>query len=388
MTKTTCSLKSCRNIIVAFAILYIVWGSTYLAIKVAIETLPPLMMASTRFIVAGILTYCFLPKGERTRPTLEQWRSAAIIGCLLLAAGNGGVVLSEKWIPSGIVSLIVAMTPMVIAILEFFAQRTKAREEQAVGEHQKRLSGESTEPNHMKAKQTATSSVQTESRKIFGLLLGTAGIAMLVSPDSFSSGHMEFLPMGLLLLASLSWSVGSLYSRSAAKPASTMLFVAMQMVCGGLALGALSLLTGEHLTFNIRAVSSASLLALAYLIVFGSILGYGAYIWLLQHVSPTRVSTYAYVNPVIAVLLGWAAAGEPITLRTLAATPLILCAVWLINSKSKATLPQSTQEKQERQLPDDSQPSAQPAIPSTLSAAPATVGVTKGLATTRGHMKG
>ncbi len=300
MEKTTCSLQSSRRkIILAFAILYVVWGSTYLAIKVAIDTVPPLMMGSLRFIIAGLLLYCVLPASERERPTLRQWRSAAIIGGLLLTVGNGGVVLSEKWISTGIVSLLVAMTPMFIAVLESFPKFAIGR------------------------------------RKAAGLILGTSGISMLVNPASFASGNVNLAGIIVLLIASSSWAIGSIYSRSAEKPRSTMMFVAMQMVCGGIALGALSLTMGEHVHFDVRTVSAQSLFAVAYLIVFGSILGYGAYIWLLRNVSPTRVSTYAYVNPVIAVFLGWAVCGEPLGPATMGAAALILGAVWLINSKSR-----------------------------------------------------
>lgn len=300
MANTNFSLvPSSRNVFIAFAILYVVWGSTYLAIKIAIDTMPALMMGSVRFLIAGTGLYCFLLAKERVQPTLKQWCSAAVIGLMLLAVGNGGVILAEKSIPTGMASLLGAVTPMLIALMESFPR------------------------------------FDLDKRKFAGLAIGTLGIACLVGPaEIFVSGNSTMQGVLLLLMACVSWSVGSIYSRSAERPQSTLLFVAMQMICGGLALGAVSLGLGEHLNFNPLLVSGQSVLALLYLIVFGSLLGYGAYVWLLQHVNATRVSTYAYVNPIVAVLLGWGFAGEVLGMQTLFSGLAILVAVWLINSKS------------------------------------------------------
>lgn len=300
MANTNFSLvPSSRNVFIAFAILYIVWGSTYLAIKIAIDTMPALMMGSVRFLIAGTGLYCFLLAKEQVKPTFKQWCAAAVIGFMLLTVGNGCVILAEKSIPTGMASLLGAMTPMLIALLENFPR------------------------------------VEFDKRRLAGLAIGTAGIGCLVGPaEVFASGNATMQGVLLLLLACLSWSVGSIYSRSAERPSSTLLFVAMQMICGGLALGAVSFGLGEHVNFNPQLISTESVIALAYLIVFGSLLGYGAYVWLLQHVNPTRVSTYAYVNPVVAVLLGWAFAGEALGMQTLMAGIAILAAVWLINSKA------------------------------------------------------
>lgn len=299
MANTTSSfVPSSRNIFIAFAILYIVWGSTYLAIKIAIDTMPAFMMGATRFLIAGGGLYCFMRVKEGVRPTLKQWMSAALIGFLLLAVGNGGVILAEKTIPTGMASLLGAMTPMMIALMENFPR------------------------------------VEMDRKRLTGLMVGTVGILTLVGPAAFANTGSTLQGVLLLLIACLSWSVGSIYSRSAEKPQSTLMFVSMQMLCGGFALAVVSLATGEHVAFNPSLVSSQSVMALLYLIIFGSLLGYGAYVWLLQNVNPTRVSTYAYVNPIVAVLLGWAFAGEAPGIHTGVAAVTILLSVWMINSSS------------------------------------------------------
>lgn len=342
MKTTPCS--SCppkKLLILAFAVLYIVWGSTYLAIKVAIETLPPYMMASTRCILAGLILFAFLPASARTGIKIKHWQSAAIIGSLLLGIGNGGVVIAEKTIPSGIVSLLVALTPMFIALLEHFPK------------------------------------LKIEKRQICGLLCGSLGILLLVGPGCLlNSAAFNWSAMLILFVACLSWSVGSIYSRTVEKPPSTMVYIAMQMIFGGAFLSLFSLAAGEYQGFSLQQVSAESIRALLYLIGFGSILGYGAYIWLLQNVSPSKVSTYAYVNPIIAVLLGWLLGGESLGVNTVAATAFILGAVWLISSKPEASKQiEATGAKILPAIPCAEEACAQPPQRKELSV-------------TRGHLKG
>jgi drug/metabolite transporter (DMT)-like permease len=342
-TTTSSSCPSKRHLILAFSILYIVWGSTYLAIKFAIETLPPYMMASVRCILAGLILFAFLPASARVGITRKHWQSAAIIGSLLLGIGNGGVVIAEMSIPSGVVSLLVALTPMLIALLEHFPK------------------------------------VKVERRQLSGLLCGSLGILLLVGPQCLlNNTTFSWSAILTLFVACLSWTIGSIYSRTVEKPASTMVYIAMQMICGGLFLSIFSAVAGEYQGFNIRQVSAESIWALFYLIGFGSILGYGAYIWLLQNVSPSKVSTYAYVNPIIAVLLGWLLGGESLGVNTIVAAAFILAAVWLINSKSK-------KEKQD----DQREPSELLPVAASLEQVCALEPVVqKELSVTRGHVKG
>jgi drug/metabolite transporter (DMT)-like permease len=292
------------KIVLAFLILYVVWGSTYMAIKYAIDTLPPFMMGSIRFLVAGFGLYAILRFSGQAKPALRHWLSAAVVGVLLLAVGNGGVVLASRYVPTGVVSLMVAMTPVYIAILEHMG---------------KGLPG---------------------GKTIAGLILGTLGIGLLISPAGLSSqavSGIAFNWFGILavMVGSFAWSLGSIYSRRAHLPQSTMLAISMQMICGGIALSLCSFGLGEHVNFNLAQVSVRSLWAVAYLIVFGSLVGYTAYLWLLKHVSPSKVSTYAYVNPVIAVFLGWLMAGEVVSPKILLAGAVITCAVWLITQGNR-----------------------------------------------------
>jgi drug/metabolite transporter (DMT)-like permease len=282
---------------VAFAIVYVVWGSTYLAIRFAIETLPPFLMAGARFLVAGGVLYASSRLlGGAARPTAAHWRSTAVLGVLLLLAGNGLVVWAEHRVASGIAALVVGIVPCFVVLLEWL-----------------RPGG-----------------ARPTWRVVAGMLLGLAGLAWLLGPDAImGGGRVDFLGVAALVLASLTWAVGSIYVRHAAVP-SPFLSSGMQMLAGGGALLVLGLALGEPWTFDVAAVSARSTLGWLYLIVFGSIVGFSAYIWLLRVSTPARVSTYAYVNPVVAVLLGWVLADEPLTLRTLIAAAVIVSGVVLI----------------------------------------------------------
>jgi drug/metabolite transporter (DMT)-like permease len=284
------------RVLIAFAAIYILWGSTYLAIRFAVETLPPFLMAGTRHLTAGLLLYGWNRLRGEPRPKARDWRLAAVVGGLLLLGGNGLVSWAEQRVPSGLAALIVASVPLWMTVLEA-AQRRRAPRLAVVA----------------------------------GLVLGMASLGWLVAPGRFGgNGHVDALGAGALLLASLSWATGSLYSRTVRFSASTFLAVAMEMIAGGLILWGAGLLAGEGARLNFSAVSGRSLAALAYLVVFGSLTGFSAYMWLLKVTTPARVSTYAYVNPIVAVLLGWTFAGEAVTLRTGLAALGIVGAVAII----------------------------------------------------------
>jgi drug/metabolite transporter (DMT)-like permease len=287
------------RLVIAFAAVYLIWGSTYLAIRLAIETLPPFTMAGFRFLVAGTLLYGWLRLHNAAPPTRIHWRSAAIVGGLMLLGGNGGVTWAEQRVPSGLAALLIATVPLWMAILEAIPRR---------GSRPTRRTGG-------------------------GLVLGLAGIILLIGPGNLDGGQgVDPVGAGVLLLAALSWAGGSLYSRRAPLPGVPLLGTAMEMLAGGVILLLAGALTGEWARLDPGAVSSRSLLALAYLILFGSLMGFTAYLWLLRNTTPARASTYAYVNPVVAVFLGWAVLGEPLTWQTLLAAAVIVCAVVLINT--------------------------------------------------------
>jgi len=284
------------RIVAAFAAVYVIWGSTYLAIRFAIETMPPHLMAAARFLVAGAILYAWSRWGGAPRPTRRNWRAATVVGGLLLLGGNGAVVWAETRVPSGLTALLVAMVPIWMAVLEGL-------------------------PRH--GGKTPRAPV------VAGLVLGLAGLALLIAPGRLA-GRVDPVGAGVLVLGSFCWAFGSLHSRVVDLPKSGFLATAMEMLAGGAWLLVFGLATGQAGKLTLAAVSARSLLSLGYLIVFGSLIGFTAYIWLLKATTPARVSTYAYVNPVVAVLLGWAFAREPITLRTLLAAAVIVGAVALI----------------------------------------------------------
>jgi len=287
----------------AFAIVYVVWGSTFLAIRFAIETLPPFLMASARFLVAGSLLYAWsrLVNGAGA-PTSAHWRATAGVGVLLLLGGNGLLVWSEQRIPSGVAALLVGTVPCFMVLIDW-------------------LRPGGSRPTGL---------------VVAGLLLGVLGLAWLVGPDRLlGGGRADLIGTVVVVAGSFSWALGSVYSRYAATPASPFLSTAMQMLGGGAALLLLSVLLGEPWAFDVSDVSLRSVLGVLYLIVLGSIVAFSAYIWLLRASTPTRVSTYAYVNPVIAVILGWALAGEALTTRMIVAAIVIVSGVALITLAPK-----------------------------------------------------
>lgn len=277
---------------------YIFWGGTYLAMKFAIETMPPFMMAGIRFMTAGAIVYAWQVSRGASKPTVTQWKNAAIVGGLLLLGGNGGVVWAEQMVSSGIAAIIVATVPLWMALIAWLWQG-------------------GSRPNGM---------------VMGGLLIGFIGIILLVksSGSDLSGTTTPWIGYASLVAASLSWAVGSIYSRIAKLPEAPLLAIAMQMLTGGFFCLVFGIITGESGRFDVMAISMQSALALGYLIIFGSIVGFSAFIWLLKAADPTIVSTYAYVNPIVAVILGWALAGEQMTLQAALAAVIIVISVVMI----------------------------------------------------------
>lgn len=309
-------------ILLAFAAVYLIWGSTYLAIRFAVETLPPFLMVGVRYVVAGGLLFGWIwlrgglrrelpadaPEGLKRRSPLSRtaWGAALIAGGLLLVGGNGGVVWAEYLgVPSGLAALIVSTVPLWVVLLEWQGPR----------------------------------SVRTgrPGRPVMvGVLVGLAGVVLLLGPSQITAGGMSLLGGAVIVAASLSWAYGSLISRRLALPSSPLLSTAIEMLAGGAMLVLLGLATGELGRTAWDQISTKSLLALAYLIFVGSLVGFTAYVYLLKEVPTSKVATYAYVNPVVALFLGWALAGEGLTPRTLVAAAVILGAVVLITTYRRA----------------------------------------------------
>ncbi|HEX3533599.1 MAG TPA: EamA family transporter [Gemmatimonadaceae bacterium] len=292
------------QIIAAFASIYTIWGSTYLAIRYAVETTPPFIMGGVRFVISGALLYIWARYRGAPTPTRLHWRNAIIAGGFLLLGGNGAVVWAEQFVPSGLTALLVSILPFWLVIIEW-ARPPRKRPSVAV---------------------------------LLGLVLGFIGIIVLVGPGDVG-GQGNVSPVGalVLILGSLSWAIGSFWSRDASLPESGLLTTGMEMLGGGALLLIVGVLSGELSHFDIHHVSRASAIGLAYLITFGSLLGFTSYIWLLDKVSPAHLGTYAYVNPIVAVLLGWAIAGETLSVRTGVAAAIVICAVALITTARSTT---------------------------------------------------
>ena len=282
-------------LVAGFAAIYFIWGSTFLAIRFAVATIPAFFMAAARHGTAGVVLYAFARRSGAPRPTARQWRNAAIIGALLLSGSNGVVSLAETRVASGPAALIVASIPLWMLLLSSaMARRWPSRPVAA------------------------------------GVALGLFGVALLVLPHGGAGDRIDPVGSALLLFAALSWSVGSLLSRQIALPRSSILSTGMQCLAGGALLVVMGLVTGEGRALHPAAITLRSVLSLGYLIAFGSIVAFSAYVWLLQVVPPERVSTYAFVNPIVAVVVGVAAAGEVLTLRIALAALAVVGAVALI----------------------------------------------------------
>lgn len=283
------------KVLAAFAAVYFAWGSTFLAIRFAVESMPPFIMAGFRFLAAGAVLYVWARFRGATLPSMKQWLSAALIGFLLLVCGNGAVVIAEKTVPSGMVSLLIAMVPVYFALLEWLSPGGKA----------------------------------PSAKTIAGLSLGVFGLIMLVNPFklSASASSLDLGGVCIVLAGSFAWSLGSMYSRSVKLSESPTMGLAMQTLAGGVLLTFISVLANEPKHLDLSLISMRSYLSLVYLIVFGSLIGFSAYVFLLKTVKPTQVATYAYVNPVVAVILGWLFAGERLNSETVLASAVILAAV-------------------------------------------------------------
>ncbi|MBN8583058.1 MAG: EamA family transporter [Anaerolineae bacterium] len=288
---------------VALLLLYIVWGSTYLGIKVAIETIPPFFHGAVRFLVSGVILLVWQKAAGQAMPTRKQWVSAGIIGTLLLAGGNGLVSWAEQFIPSGIAALVIATVPLSLVIMEGL-----------------RPGG-----------------VKPSWQAIVGLVIGFIGIFILAGPAEISGSTTELNPFGViaLLSATVLWASGSIYSKSADLPKASLVSTGAQMLLGSVSLLIVSLSTGELNGWDPTAVSGRSLVGLVYLITIGSIVGFGSYTWLLQNAPISLVATYAYVNPIVAVILGYFFASEKLEPRIWVAAAIIIGAVVFINSKGK-----------------------------------------------------
>jgi drug/metabolite transporter (DMT)-like permease len=296
---------------VALIAVYIVWGSTYLAIRFTIETIPPFLSAGMRFLVSGTVLYLLCRVRGDPAPKKVEWRSASIIGLLLLLGGNGGLVWAEQRIPSGIASLFIATIPIWMVLID------------------------SLRPNGVRANWLTW----------LGVLVGFLGIALLANPWQSHTGSPPLDPIGMLvlILAALSWSIGSLYSRNASLPSSSLLGTGMEMLVGSLGLFVFGTLIGEWNQFHLATISLRSLSGLIYLILFGSFIGFVAYTWLLRNAPTPIVSTYAYVNPVVALFLGSVIVNEALDGRDIISALIILSGVVLITTaKSLGTRKVST----------------------------------------------
>jgi drug/metabolite transporter (DMT)-like permease len=290
------------KILLAFAIIYFVWGSTFLAIRVGVREVPPFLFAAMRFTVAGIFLYAWMRLSGTPTPSRREWVAATFLGTLIFLVDYGCLFWAEQRVPSGIAAVVLATIPVFITLLEIIFLRTQ----------------------------------RLTVRLALALLVGLCGVAVLMN-HSFSLGELPVNRAGALalLIAAFTWSVATILTRRLPLPASKPMSAAAQMLSGGIQLFALAALTGEFSGFHVQAVSRTVWFSLIYLIIAGSIVGFTAYVWLLHHESPTKVGTYAYVNPVVAVALGYLIGNEAVGLRTLLGTLLILVSVITITTMPK-----------------------------------------------------
>lgn len=302
---TTSSRPPRALIWLAFALIYIVWGTTYLAISVAIETIPPFVMSSGRFLMAGGFLFVFARSrwgGSAVMPTRREWLGAALAGFALFVLNNGMIVWAEGYgVPTGVVALLIGTTPMWMVLLNW-----------------------------------ARGSARPPALTWIGLLLGLVGVGMLVNVNQGADGT-SLLGAGVVILASFCWALGSLYGRSAALPKSPLMSTAAQLLWGGIFQGVIALAIGETAALHVREIAPVSVVAMLYLTVVSSIITFSAFIWLMRVSDPARVATYAYVNPIIAFVLGALLLDEPFTIRTvLAAGVIIIGVVLILRSQNRA----------------------------------------------------
>jgi drug/metabolite transporter (DMT)-like permease len=288
------------KLIAAFAAIYFIWGSTYLAIKFAIQSIPPFMVGATRFVLAGVLLYTYARLSSGIKPEKKHWRDGIILGVFLLGVGNGCVVWAQQRIPSGITALVVAIVPLLVVLIEWFRPTGK------------RPSGAA----------------------MLGVVIGLAGMALLIGPSAFlGAGDVDPAGALVLFLGSVSWSVATVFGKRASVPPAPPLASAIQLLGGALCLIVASSVAGEPARVELAEISPRAMLAVAYLTIFGSIVAFSAYSWLLRVASPTKIATYAYVNPIVAMFLGWVFAGEEMSARVLMAAAIVLAGVALITRR-------------------------------------------------------
>lgn len=285
------------RVALAFAAIWFVWGSTYLAIAFAVREIPPLLVAATRNLSAGLLLYAWLRARGAPRPSRRQWEQAAIVGALLLGVGNGAVTWSAGREPSGVVALVVALVPLWLMVFGWFGRR----------------------------------GVRPQPVEVVGVAVGLSGVLLLVAPDGTADGGVSLVGLLVLLASTLAWSIGSLYSRQLDPVPVPLAATGMEMLVGGALLLVASGASGEWRGLSSDPLTPRGVLSLLYLIVFGSLIGFSAYKYLLGRVRPALVGTYAFVNPVVAVALGTAFAGEVLTSRLILAMSLIVGAVAMIS---------------------------------------------------------
>lgn len=288
----------------AFAAIYIIWGSTFLGIRFTIETMPPLFMSGTRFLLAGLILYVFARMRGVQNPTPVQLKTSAVIGVFLVLIGNGGVAWAEQEVPSSMAALLIATVPLWITLVGYlFFQKPRPG-----------------------------------LKTIIGLLLGLAGVLTLIGPENLQGhGKLDMVSLLVIIFSTVSWAFGSLYAAGSKNAAAPIMSTAFQMITGGVLQLVLGALLGEFSELDVAAFSAKSIMAFGYLVVFGSLIGFSSYSWLIRVAPPSRVATYAYVNPLVAVLLGWLFGGEAVTIQMLLAGLFILPAVLLILQANATT---------------------------------------------------
>ncbi len=289
--------------IVAFAIIYLVWGSTYMAIRLAIDTIPPFLMAGSRFTIAGLLFLLWCYWRFEKRPTIQDWAHAAVPGILLFVCGNGSLTWAEQYIPSGLAALIIATLSLWMVLLEWLIYKGK----------------------------------RPDLFTIAGIILGLGGVALLSTVGEEvllpSSGDGVTVTFGIIVLAlaAASWAAGSLYSRHVRSDIPIQFTISMQILVGGIVLLIVATIQNEWAEFSFEKITLVSHLAMVYMVFIGSLLAYSAYVWLMRVSTPAKVGTYAFFNPLVAVLLGWLLLDEPLTIQTLIAAGCILISILLVN---------------------------------------------------------
>lgn len=292
------------KIAIAFCAIYVIWGSTFLATRFAVRTIPPFVVSGSRFFLAGVVLFCFARTRTSEKVTARMWASASVMGTLFFVICHGGLSWAAQHVPSGISALLMASVSMWTALIEIVA-RSKSR---------------------------------PGLRVMVSLLVGFAGLTLLVvKPELLAGSHVGSLGATVALIGAFSWALGTVLTKRVPRPESTILSAGMQMMCGGGLLLIVAVVSGQTAGWSPQGISSQGFLAMAFLTLIGSLVGFTCYVWLLGQCSPTQVATYAYVNPIIALILGWAIAGEQLTERSLIASVIVVGAVASIITARRVT---------------------------------------------------